>query len=267
LTRLTATRLYRTFRKRFDRGVEKIPVFGKEINRIIYRFKKGFKAIFFRETLFSDLGLEYIGPIDGHNIRLLESVFRNVKEMEKPVVVHVTTIKGKGYVHAEGDPTLYHGVSPFSIVDGKIESKGSFTFTEAFSGIITKLAEEDDRVVGITAAIADGTGLRLFQTLYPRRFFDVGIAEQHAITFASGLAIAGHRPIVAIYSTFMQRAVDQVIHDVAISGLPVIFALDRAGLVGPDGETHHGLFDIAMFPAVAGVTILSPSNRTVYPCP
>ncbi len=260
LSRLTATRLYQNFRKRFDRGVEQIPIIGKEISQIIYRLKKGLKALLFRESFFSDLGFDYIGPIDGHNIRLLVNVFRNVKKLDKPTVIHVSTVKGKGYIPAEGDPTLYHGVSPFSIVDGKVETKGLLTFTEAFSGIITRLAEEDEKIVAVTAAMTDGTGLRLFQTLYPGRFFDVGIAEQHAVTFASGLAISGQRPIVAIYSTFMQRAVDQVIHDVALPELPVIFAVDRAGLVGPDGETHQGVFDISIFRSVAGLTILAPAN-------
>ncbi len=261
LSRLTATRLYQNFRKRFDRGVEQIPLMGSELNQLIFRLKKGMKALILKENLFPDLGFEYIGPIDGHNIRLLSHVFRNVKKLDKPVVVHVSTVKGKGYIPAEGNPTLYHGVAPFSIVDGKIEVKGVLTYTEVFSGIVVKLAKEDDKIVAITAAMADGTGLRLFQTLYPERFFDVGIAEQHAVTFASGLAISGRKPIVAVYSTFMQRAVDQVIQDVALPGLPVIFAVDRAGLVGSDGETHHGLADIPLFRAVPGLTILSPASR------
>ena len=261
LTRLTATSLYQNFRRRFDSTVGRIPLVGRGINQLIYRLKKGAKALVFRETFFTEFGFDYVGPIDGHNLKLLEHTFRNVKEMEKPVVVHVATVKGKGYIPAEGDPTLYHGVSPFSIIDGKIESKGSLTFTEAFSGIIVRLADEDERIVAITAAMADGTGLRLFQALYPHRFFDVGIAEQHAVTFASGLAISGLRPVVAIYSTFMQRAVDQVIHDVALPGLPVIFAVDRAGLVGPDGETHQGVFDIPLYRSVPGLTIMAPADQ------
>ena len=260
LTSLAATRLYQSFKKRFDRAVEKVPVFGQQLLQGIHRLKKGLKALFFRETLFSDLGFEYFGPIDGHNLPMLVRILNDVKKLDKPTVVHICTTKGKGYIPAEGDPTLYHGVSPFSIVDGKLETKDSPTFTEAFSGLITDMAQEDERVVAITAAMANGTGLRLFQTRFPDRFFDVGIAEQHAVTFASGLARSGLKPVVAIYSTFLQRAVDQVIHDVAIPRLPVVFAIDRAGLVGPDGETHQGAFDIALFRAIPGLSILAPST-------
>ena len=261
LTSLAATRLYQSFKKRFDRAVERIPLFGPQLLQGIDRIKKGLKALFFRETLFSDLGFEYFGPIDGHNLPMMVRILKDVKKLDKPTVVHICTVKGKGYIPAEGDPTLYHGVSPFSIVDGKLETKESPTFTEAFSGLITDLAEEDERVVAITAAMANGTGLRLFQSRFPDRFFDVGIAEQHAVTFASGLARAGLKPVVAIYSTFLQRAVDQVIHDVAIPRLPVVFAVDRAGLVGPDGETHQGAFDIALFRGIPGLSILAPSTQ------
>ncbi|UCF98193.1 MAG: 1-deoxy-D-xylulose-5-phosphate synthase [Spirochaetaceae bacterium] len=261
LSRLTATRLYQTFRKRFDRAVEQIPWFGRDLLQAIQRLKKGVKALFFRETLFSDLGFEYFGPIDGHNLPMLVRILKDVKKLDKPTVVHVCTLKGKGYIPAEGDPTLYHGVSPFSIVDGKLETKDAPSFTEVFSGLIADLAQEDQRIVAITAAMANGTGLRLFQTRFPDRFFDVGIAEQHAVTFASGLARAGLKPVVAIYSTFLQRAVDQVIHDVALPRLPVVFAVDRAGLVGPDGETHQGAFDIALFRSIPGLSILAPSTH------
>jgi 1-deoxy-D-xylulose-5-phosphate synthase len=261
LSRLTATWLYQSFRKRFDRAVERIPVFGRDLMQAIRRLKKGLKALFFPETLFSDLGFEYFGPIDGHNLPVLIHMLKDVKQLDKPAVVHVCTTKGKGYMPAEGDPTLYHGVAPFSIVDGKLETKDDPSFTEAFSGLIADLAQEDQRVVAITAAMANGTGLRLFQTRFPDRFFDVGIAEQHAVTFASGLARAGMKPVVAIYSTFLQRAVDQVIHDVALPELPVVFAVDRAGIVGPDGETHQGAFDISLFRAVPGLTIMAPSTQ------
>jgi 1-deoxy-D-xylulose-5-phosphate synthase len=260
LSRLAATRLYQSFRKRFDSAVERIPLFGRELLQLIHRLKKGLKALFFRETLFSDLGYEYFGPIDGHNLPILVRILKDVKKLDKPAVVHVCTTKGKGYIPAEGDPTLYHGVAPFSIVDGKLETKDSPTFTEAFSGLIVDLAQEDERVVAVTAAMANGTGLRLFQSRFPDRFFDVGIAEQHAVTFASGLAQTGLKPVVAIYSTFLQRAVDQVIHDVALPGLPVVFAVDRAGLVGADGQTHQGAFDIALFRSVPGLSILAPCS-------
>lgn len=261
LTSLAATRLYQSFRKRFDRAVERFPLFGPQLLQGIQQIKKGLKALFFRETLFSDFGFEYFGPIDGHNLPMMIRILKDVKKLDKPTVVHICTVKGKGYIPAEGDPTLYHGVSPFSIVDGKLETKESPTFTEAFSGLIADLAQEDERVVAITAAMANGTGLRLLQSRFPDRFFDVGIAEQHAVTFAAGLARAGLKPVIAIYSTFLQRAVDQVIHDVAIPRLPVVFAVDRAGLVGADGETHQGAFDIALFRSIPGLFILAPSTQ------
>jgi 1-deoxy-D-xylulose-5-phosphate synthase len=261
LSRLTVTRLYQSFRKRFDSTVERIPWFGRDLMQAVQRLKKGLKALFLRETLFSDLGFEYFGPIDGHNLPALIRILKDVKKLDKPSVVHVCTIKGRGYIPAEGDPTLYHGVAPFSMVDGKVETKEAPTFTEAFSGLIVELAREDQRIAAVTAAMADGTGLRLFQSHFPERFFDVGIAEQHAVTFSAGLARAGLKPVVAVYSTFVQRAVDQVIHDVALPGLPVVLAIDRAGLVGPDGETHQGAFDIPLFRSVPGLTILAPSTH------
>jgi 1-deoxy-D-xylulose-5-phosphate synthase len=262
LTRITATRIYQVFQKSVDRAIKNLPFFGEKLFDTLIRLKKAVKAFLFGDSIFSDLGFEYIGPIEGHNIPLLLKTFRDVREIKKPVVVHVRTQKGRGYIYAEGDPSLYHGVSQFSIIDGKIEKKKSLTFTEAFSEVILRLAEKDERVVAITAAMTSGTGLSHFQALYPKRFFDVGITEQHAVTFAAGLATAGLRPVVAIYSTFMQRAVDQVIHDVALQKLPIIFAMDRAGLVGDDGETHQGIFDIPLFRSIPGIEILSPSCKT-----
>ena len=259
LSGLTTTRAYLMFRKKFDRTVGGLPVVGSKLMGIVTRMKKGLKAVFFRESLFSDLGFEYVGPIDGHNIPRLIRMFRNVQRFEGPVVVHVITRKGKGYSFAEENPTRFHGVTPFSLLDGKFENARKLGFTEAFSRSIVGLAEKDKRIVAVTAAMADGTGLRPLRDADPRRVFDVGIAEENAVTFAAGLAIAGLRPVVAIYSTFMQRAVDQVIHDVAIPGLPVVFAVDRSGIVPSDGETHQGLFDAGLFGAVPGLTIVSPS--------
>lgn len=260
LSRITATRLYQNLRNKFDTGVSRFPLFGKHAMYLIDRIKKGIKAFFFKETLFFDLGFEYVGPIDGHNLPLLQSVLRNVRELEKPVVVHVITQKGRGYTKAETNPTHFHGIGPFSVVDGKVEKKSSLSFSEAFSEALTKQAESDPRVVAITAAMSHGTGLVRFNEHFPDRFFDVGITEQHAVTFAAGLAMSGMRPAVAIYSTFLQRSVDQIIHDVALPGLPVIIAADRAGLVGGDGETHQGAYDLSLFRPVPGLTILSPSS-------
>jgi 1-deoxy-D-xylulose-5-phosphate synthase len=261
LSRLTTSRTYQSVRKLLDWIVRRFPRPGRLLGNAAHRLSRGIKAVFFNETLFSNLGFEYVGPIDGHNIGTLLRVLERVRVLKRPTVVHVQTRKGKGFSPAEQNPTLYHGVSSFSLVDGKLEEKHSLTYTEAFSSLAVDLAEKDERITAITAAMATGTGLRLFGNLYPERFFDVGITEQHAVTFAAGLALAGRRPLVAIYSSFMQRAVDQVIHDVALPGLPVVLALDRAGLVGSDGETHHGIFDLALFRAVPGLTILSPANR------
>ncbi|MBN1410179.1 MAG: 1-deoxy-D-xylulose-5-phosphate synthase [Spirochaetales bacterium] len=262
LSRITATGFYQGFQRHFDNMVKRIPFLGKHLFNLVFRLKKGLKAFLFRDSLFSDFGFDYIGPINGHNIRLMTKIFRNVRQMNKPVVVHVKTRKGKGYSHAECDPTLFHGVSAFSIVDGKIEKKKSLSFTEAFSETIMTLGREDERIIAITAAMSAGTGLTYFQSCFADRFFDVGIAEEHAVTFSSGLAIAGLRPVVAIYSTFMQRAVDQVIHDIALPGLPVIIAMDRSGIVEGDGETHQGLFDIALFKGIPNMTLVSPANKT-----
>ena len=260
LSRMTATKFYQDLRERIDRGIRRLPLFGLALFDLVVRLKKGIKAVSFKENVFSDLGFEYVGPIDGHCISHLTHVFENVRKLDKPVVVHVVTTKGRGYAHAEGDPTLYHGVSPFSIIDGKLERKEDLTFTESFSENLVEKAESDPGVVAITAAMADGTGLVRFRRRFPERFFDVGIAEQHALTFASGLAKSGLKPVVAVYSTFMQRAVDQVVHDIALPRLPVLMAIDRSGVVGNDGETHQGVFDIALFKSVPHLTILAPGS-------
>ncbi|MCP5515447.1 MAG: 1-deoxy-D-xylulose-5-phosphate synthase [Spirochaetales bacterium] len=262
LSRLTTTLFYQTFKRNFDNMVKKIPLIGGFLNESIARCKKGVKAVFFKDNLFSDLGFEYVGPIDGHNMGQLINVLESVKKISKPVVIHVSTVKGKGYEQAEGDPTFYHGVSPFSLVDGKVEKKSRITYTEAFSSSLIEYAGKDNRIVAITAAMAEGTGLKNFKLKYPDRFFDVGITEQHAVTFAAGLAASGMKPVVAIYSTFMQRAVDQVIHDTALQSLPVIFIVDRAGLIENDGETHQGIFDISLFRSIPNLELLSPYDQT-----
>ena len=262
LSRLTMGAPYQRFKYRVDRAVRNIPFAGETIARLIHRIKRGVKGILFKDNLFVDLGFEYVGPLNGHNIEELEKVFRDVRALKRPVVVHVLTKKGKGYSLAENDPSTFHALGPFCISDGKVEKFDTMSFTEAFSRTLIELAEKDPRIAAITAAMAKGTGLALFQHRYPERFFDVGIAEQHAVTFAGGLAVGGMKPVVAIYSTFMQRAVDQVIHDVALQSLPVVFCLDRSGPVPDDGETHQGLYDIALFRPVPGVSILAPASAS-----
>ena len=260
LGRLTTSRLYQLFRREFDQAVLRLPVIGGEITRYIFRLKKALKAILFTETLFADLGFEYAGPIDGHDIPALERVLANARRLDRPVVVHVRTRKGRGYRFAEDDPTRFHGVSAFSLLDGVIEESARPSYSEVFSGVITRIAREDPRVVGVTAAMAEGTGLAALGREHPSRLFDVGIAEDHAVTFAAGLALAGMRPVVAIYSTFLQRAIDQVVHDVALPARPVVLAVDRAGLVSGDGETHQGVFDLAMLRAVPNLAVLAPAG-------
>jgi 1-deoxy-D-xylulose-5-phosphate synthase len=211
--------------------------------------------------LFEEMGFTYIGPVDGHNIDGLINVFNHVKRLKGPFLVHVLTVKGKGIPYAEADARKYHGLSKFSPDDGRIESKSSgVTYTSAFSDTLIDLSETDDKIIGITAAMPDGTGLSAFAKLHHERFFDVGIAEQHAVTFAAGLAAEGFKPTVAIYSTFLQRAYDQIIHDVALQHLPVRFFLDRGGLVGDDGGTHHGVFDIASLRCIPNMVIMAPKD-------
>jgi 1-deoxy-D-xylulose-5-phosphate synthase len=216
--------------------------------------------------LFEELGFTYVGPIDGHNLSHLVSAFQNIRKFRKAVLVHVVTQKGKGFRPAEEAPTMFHGVGPFDPCDGRCTSPSQPgcappTYTEVFSRTLVALAERDPRIVAITAAMPEGTGLDRFRDRFPERFFDVGIAEQHAVTFAAGLAAAGWIPVVAIYSTFLQRAYDQIIHDVALQGLPVVFAVDRAGLVGADGPTHHGAYDLSFLRHVPGLTVIAPSDE------
>ena len=210
---------------------------------------------------FENLNINYVGPIDGHNIRELYDAIISAKNLNEPIVIHVKTKKGKGYEPAEKDPTLFHGVGPFDRETGKVISESNErTYTKVFSDKLISLAEKDKNIVAITAAMADGTGLTEFSQRFPERFFDVGICEQHAVTFAAGLSLSGTLPIVCIYSSFLQRAFDQIIHDVCLQNQHVVFAIDRAGLVGADGETHQGIFDISYLRLIPNMTILAPKN-------
>lgn len=260
LSSMTMTGFYQKFRYAVDHLVDKIPESKRHIGKIIYKLKRGIKGLLLVPTIFSDLGFEYVGPLDGHNIKKLEKTLTRVKKLPKPVVVHIKTIKGKGYSPAENDPASFHGVGPFQISDGKMEKFDALSFTEAFSNTVVALAARNPKICAITAAMSKGTGLDAFSRHYPSRFFDVGIAEEHAVTFASGLAAGGMIPFCAIYSTFIQRAVDQIIHDVALQKNHVILCLDRAGVVPNDGETHQGLFDIPLLRPVPNLAILSPAT-------
>jgi 1-deoxy-D-xylulose-5-phosphate synthase len=261
LSRLSMKARYQKFRRAFDGVVKKIPFAGEAIFKIVVRLKRAVKAVFYADNFFVDLGFEYVGPIDGHNIPQLIQVIKDARNLRKPVVIHVITQKGRGYSFAEEDPGSYHGVPAFRIDRDLEAGSGAKTFTAAFGSALVEAAGADERIVAITAAMEEGTGLSPFRRAFPDRFFDVGIAEAHAVTFAAGLAAAGLRPIVAVYSTFIQRGADQVIHDVCLQNLPVIFALDRSGLVGEDGETHQGVFDIGLFRSAPGIAILAPAGE------
>jgi 1-deoxy-D-xylulose-5-phosphate synthase len=261
LSRLSMKEKYQLFRRTFDSLVKRIPLCGEVLFEVILRLKRAVKAVFYTDNFFVDLGFEYVGPIEGHHIKRLAEVFEDVRKLQRPVVIHVLTRKGKGLGSAENDPGAYHGVSaadPLVPASGSGESPR--TFAGAFGTALVKAARACGRVAAVTAAMEKGTGLSEFRKAFPGRFFDAGIAEEHAVTFAAGLAAQGLKPVVAIYSTFMQRAVDQVIHDVCLQNLPVVFALDRSGFVGEDGETHQGLFDISLFRSAPGLTILAPAG-------
>jgi 1-deoxy-D-xylulose-5-phosphate synthase len=262
LSRLSMKAKYQTFRRYFDTMAKKIPFVGGAFFNLIVRLKRAVKAVFYIDNFFVDLGFEYVGPIGGHNIQALINIMEDVRKINRPVVIHIITRKGKGYGYAEDDPDSYHGVGSFS-VDGGIEQDNisKKSFTESFSDCLVEEAKKDKRITAITAAMKTGSGLTAFAQIFPNRFFDVGIAEEHAVTFAAGLAAQGLRPVVAVYSTFIQRAVDQIIHDAALQKLPVVFALDRAGFVSMDGETHQGLFDITLFRSAPNMTILCPASE------
>ena len=238
---------------------------GPHLTRAAQRVEQSVKGLLTPTTLFQELGFKYVGPIDGHDIETLIEFFNNIKNIRGPVFLHCVTQKGKGYGFAEDDPLLYHGVQAFDIETGRFKGSSGTqplarTFTQVFVDALIEAAQEDSRIVGITAAMPTGTGLNKFEEHFPDRFFDVGICEQHAVTFAAGLAVAGMRPVCAIYSTFLQRGYDQYIHDVCLQGLPVVFAIDRAGAVGEDSPTQQGAFDLSFLRAIPGITLLCPRD-------
>jgi 1-deoxy-D-xylulose-5-phosphate synthase len=265
LAKLRLAPLYQRVESRAKSTLEKSP-HGKILARAAEGISQGVTHLIGSKTgvIFEEFGFRYLGPIDGHNIPQLIEVLESAKNVKGPVLVHVLTTKGKGYEHAEANARKFHGIAPFTVDDGKIEKNdGNTTFTKAFGETLVELGEKDPRVVAITAAMPDGTGLSHFAERFPDRFFDVGIAESHAVTFAAGLAAGGLRPVVAIYSTFLQRSYDQIIHDVCLQNLPVVFALDRAGIVGEDGPTHHGVFDLSYLRHIPGMTVMAARDANV----
>lgn len=252
--------LYNRVRRRMQILVKRIPMLGFKTFKAAKRLEESLKNLLVPGSLFDELGFRYFGPINGHDINGLISTFKNLASLKEPVIVHVITKKGKGYRFAEEDPSLFHGAPVFKVETGAIAEKKGETFTEVFSEKVTELARGDRRIVAITAAMPDGTGLAKFSREFPNRFYDVGIAEAHAIGFSAGLANEGLKPITAIYSTFLQRGYDQIIHDVSLQNLPVVFCVDRAGLVGEDGPTHHGVFDMAYLRHVPNLVIMAPRD-------
>lgn len=257
LSHLTMSASYQTIRYKIDRFVDHIPYINRHIGKFIFRMKRGLKGLLLTNNLFADLGFEYVGPLDGHDIGQMERTLERVKKICKPVVIHVVTKKGKGYSPAETDPASFHGVGAFNITDGVMEKFDTLSFTEAFSHKMIELADKDKKITAITAAMSKGTGLDAFSRHFKDRFFDVGIAEEHAVTFAGGLAAGGLVPVVAIYSTFIQRSIDQIIEDVALQNRHVVMVFDRCGAVPADGETHQGIFDISLLRPIPNITIMS----------
>jgi 1-deoxy-D-xylulose-5-phosphate synthase len=261
LSRMRTDPNYYKHKEDMEHILKKIPSIGPTVVKAIERIKDSFKYLVVPGMLFEELGFTYLGPINGHDIALTKTMLQRAINSHGPVLVHVVTRKGKGYKPAEDNPDKFHGIGPFKVETGETNNNNSVTYTEVFGQAICDIAEENGKVLAITAAMPTGTGLSQFKEKFPKRFFDVGIAEQHAVTMAAGLAAVGYIPIIAVYSTFLQRAYDQILHDVAMQGLPVIFAVDRAGLVGEDGETHQGVFDISFLRHIPGMVVMAPKDE------
>jgi 1-deoxy-D-xylulose-5-phosphate synthase len=254
---------YQNFKSGLEVFLKKsMPRRGEKVVDTLKRVKSSMKQLIVPGMLFEDMGITYLGPVDGHNITAMEKAIKEAKNIKHTVIIHVCTKKGKGYAPAERHPARFHGTGPFEIETGiPKENSGKASYTDVFSTVMIKLAARNEGVVAITAAMPDGTGLKRFRNIYPDRFVDVGIAEGHAVTFAAGLAAGGMKPIVAIYSSFLQRAYDEMLHDVCIGNLHVVFAIDRAGLVGADGETHQGIFDLSYLSSMPNMTVMAPKNK------
>jgi 1-deoxy-D-xylulose-5-phosphate synthase len=262
ISRKMTGRYFRDLKKEMQGLIQHIPAIGKDVLHFARKAENSLKGFLTPGALFEALGFDYLGPLDGHDLPQLVEVFNSINELDGPLLVHIMTTKGKGYKPAEETPHKYHGVGVFDIETGKGSAKSAGrSYTDVFGDTIVELAEQDPKIVAITAAMPDGTGLNHFAERFPQRFFDVGIAEQHGMTFAAGLAADGYRPVVAIYSSFVQRAYDQVFHDICLQKLPVTISMDRGGLVGDDGPTHHGVFDISYLRHLPGLTLMAPKDE------
>ena len=260
LSKLRTKKLYTKSNISGKKIIGKIPVIGKPIVKIVQKLKRSVKQLIIPKMFFEDIGFTYLGPVDGHNIEQLENILKLSKQVDTPVLIHVLTKKGKGYKIAEENPDKFHATGPFDLKTGESKKVKGLDYSKVFGNKLVELAEKNNKIVAITASMKDGTGLTKFQKQFPKRFFDIGIAEQHAVTLAAGMATQGLIPVVPIYSSFYQRAYDQVIHDIAIQNLHVILCVDRAGIVGADGETHQGLFDMAFFRLVPNLVIMAPKD-------
>lgn len=262
LSKLRTKRFYTRTNSRMKKFVSKIPIFGKFLIWIARKIKRGIKQLFISKMYYEDIGFTYFGPVDGHNIERLESIMNRSKTIKGPVLIHVVTKKGKGYKYAEENPDKFHSTSSFNIETGKSEKEKKDDYSKIFGNKLCELAKENKKIVAISAAMIDGTGLKKFKEEFPNRIYDVGIAEQHALGMAAGMAKQGMIPVVPIYSSFYQRAYDQVIHDICLQNLHVVMCADRAGIVGNDGETHQGIYDMAFFSLIPNITIMAPKNFT-----
>lgn len=261
LGRIRSDPKYSRLKKDFEHFVARVPMIGKKMVDTAEKIKGGLKYVFMPGMLFEELGFTYFGPVDGHNIKAIKNILKQAEQMSGPVMVHVITEKGKGYHYAEQSPEVFHGIGPFDPKNGlPLKKKKTPTYTDVFGRTLLELARVNPEIIAVTAAMSSGTGLRAFAAEFPERFFDVGIAEQHGVTMAAAMAAGGLRPVVAVYSTFLQRAYDQILHDTCLQSLPVVFAVDRAGIVGEDGETHQGLFDLSYLRNLPNMSIMAPAN-------
>lgn len=260
LTRVRTRKLYNKSNRYIKRAVSRIPKLGNKIIKFVRKVKYGIKQMIIPNMLFEDLGFKYLGPVDGNNIGDLEEIFKKAKDLEGPILIHAITKKGKGYGPAEENPDKFHSTSAFDIETGKSKKQKGEDYSKRFGKKLVELAEKDEKIVAVTAAMRDGTGMTEFAKKFPDRFFDVGIAEQHALTMAAGMARSGLKPVISIYSSFYQRGYDQVIHDICMQELPVVMCVDRAGIVGNDGETHQGIYDLAFFNLIPNINIMAPKD-------
>lgn len=264
LNRILTGERYQKFKKETKSFLEGIPKLGDRAAKIAQKTEEMLKGLFLPGVLFEELGFNYVGPIDGHNIELLVETLKRIKTSSTPVLIHVITRKGRGYEFSERNPSLFHGVGPFQLETGSPVNGTILTYSELFGDSMIEFAEKDDKIIAVSAAMKEGTGLEHFAKIYPDRFYDVGIAEQHAVTFAAGLATQGLKPVVAIYSTFLQRAYDEIVHDVCLQNLHVVFAIDRAGIVGDDGPTHNGIFDLSFLRHIPNMVVMAPKDGVEF---